>query len=63
MKNPNPSDTTSIGTPADCARRTNGTNPGSWGWAAAVASSAAGSASTWAISHVISRRDPISPAS
>ena len=63
MKNPNPSDTTSTGTPADCARRTNGTKPGSWGWAAAVASSPAGSASTWAISQVISRREPISPAS
>ena len=63
MKNPNPSDTTSIGIAAACARRTNGTNPGSCGWAAAVASSAAGSASTIAISSSISRREPIRPAS
>ena len=40
MKNPNPSDTTSTGMPAAWARRTNGANPGSWGWAAAVASRA-----------------------
>ena len=39
MKNPNPSETTSTGIPAAWARRTNGTKPGSCGWAAAVASS------------------------
>ncbi len=63
MKNPNPSETTSTGIPALWARRTNGTNPGSCGWAAAVASNAAGSASTIDISRVISRREPMSPAS
>ena len=63
MKKPNPSDTTSTGIPAACARRTNGTKPGSCGWAAAVANRAAGSASTIAISSVMSRREPISPAS
>ena len=63
MKKPNPSETTSIGIPAACARRTNGTNPGSCGCSAAVASRSAGSASSIAISRVISRREPISPAS
>ena len=48
--------------PAACARRTNGTIPGSCGWAAAVARSASGSASTIDISQAISRRDPIAPA-
>ena len=63
MKKPNPSDTTSTGIPAACARRTNGTNPASCGWAAAVANSSAGSASTSDISSVISRREPSRPAS
>ena len=63
MKKPNPSETISIGIPAACARRTNGTNPGSCGWAAAVASSAAAGASISDISSSISRREPIRPAS
>ncbi len=63
MKNPNPSDTTSIGMPASCASRTNGTNPGSCGWAAAVASRASAGTSTRDISSSISRRDPTWPAS
>ena len=63
MKKPKPSDTISIGMPAACAARTKGTNPGSWGCAAAVAYSSAGSLSTIAISRSINRRDPISPAS
>ena len=42
MKKPNPSDTISTGMPAAWARRTNGTNPGSCGWAAAVARRSAG---------------------
>ena len=63
MKKPKPSETTSTGMPAAWARRTNGTNPGSCGCWAAVASRSAGSASTIAISSVISRREPISPAS
>jgi hypothetical protein len=63
MKNPKPSDTISTGILAACARRTNGTKPGSCGWAAAVASSAAGDASMSSISSSISRREPIRPAS
>ena len=61
MKKPNPSDTISTGMPAAWARRTNGTKPGSCGCAAAVASSASGSASTRAISQAISRREPMQP--
>ena len=63
MKKPKPSDTISIGMPAAWALRTNGTNLGSCGWRAAVASSAAGSASTSDISQAISRREPMPPAS
>ena len=64
MKKPNPSETTSTGMPAASARRTNGTKPGSWGWAAAVGQERPSSgASTSAISSSISRREPISPAS
>ena len=63
MKKPNPSETTSTGMPAAIARRANGTNPASCGWAAATSNSASVSVSTIAISSVIRRREPISPAS
>ena len=63
MKNPNPSLTTSTATPAAWARRTNGTNPGSWGWPAAVARSSAPSARTRLISNSMSPREPIRPSS
>ena len=63
MKKPNPSLTTSTGTPAACARRTNGTKPGSCGWRAAVARRSAPSARIRLISYSISPREPISPRS
>ena len=61
MKKPKPSDTISTGMPAACARRTNGTNVGSCGCAAAVASRSADGTSTSDISSSINRRDPIRP--
>ena len=63
MKKPKPSETISTGMCAAWARRTNGTKPGSCGWAAAVARSAAGATSIIDISSSISRREPIRPAS
>ena len=63
MKNPNPSETTSTGMPADRARSTSVTKPGSCGWLEAVANRSAGSASIRPISQAISRREPMPPAS
>ena len=63
MKKPNPSDTTSTGTPAASARSANGRNAGSCGWAAALARRASGSAVISPTSQAIRRREPTSPAS
>ena len=64
MKNPNPSDTTSTGMPAARAASANGDErPASWGWAAAFALSASGSAVMRPTSQAISLREPTSPAS
>ena len=63
MKKPNPSDTTSTGIEAAWARRMNGTKPGSWGCAAAVAKSSSDSVSNSSSSHTIWLREPILPAS
>ena len=63
MKNPNPSDTTSTGTPAASARSANGRKDGSCGWAAALARRASGSAVISPTSQAMSRREPVRPAS